>query len=48
MNAASLAEAAKVLRRGGAALVPPETVGWLVAAEPGLRRIEQIKGRDPA
>ena len=48
MNAASLAEAAKVLRRGGVALVPTETVVGLVAAEPGLRRIEQIKGRDPA
>ena len=30
------------------ALVPTETVVGLVAAEPGLRRIEQIKDRDPA
>jgi L-threonylcarbamoyladenylate synthase len=30
------------------ALVPTETVVGLVAAEPGLPRIEQIKGRDPA
>ena len=48
MNGASLTEAAKVLRRGGVALVPTETVVGLVTAEPGLRRIEQIKGRDPA
>jgi len=48
MNGASLAQSAKVLRRGGVALVPTETVVGLVAAEPGLRRIEQIKGRDPA
>jgi L-threonylcarbamoyladenylate synthase len=41
-------EAAKALRDGKVALVPTETVVGLVAAEPGLRRIEQIKGRDPA
>ena len=29
------------------ALVPTETVVGLVAAEPGLRRIEEIKNRDP-
>lgn len=44
----SPAEAAKVLRDGAVALVPTETVVGLVAAEPGLRRIEQIKARDPA
>jgi L-threonylcarbamoyladenylate synthase len=41
------AEAAKELRDGRVALVPTETVVGLVAAEPGLRRIEEIKGRDP-
>ena len=41
-------EAAKALREGKVALVPTETVVGLVAAEPGLRRIEQIKSRDPA
>jgi L-threonylcarbamoyladenylate synthase len=35
------------LRDGGVALVPTETVVGLVAAEPGLRRIEEIKNRDP-
>ncbi len=40
-------EAAEALRNGQVALVPTETVVGLVAAEPGLRRIEQIKARDP-
>ena len=40
-------EAAKALRDGRVALVPTETVVGLVAAEPGLRRIEEIKSRDP-
>ena len=40
-------EAAGALRAGKVALVPTETVVGLVAAEPGLRRIEQIKNRDP-
>jgi L-threonylcarbamoyladenylate synthase len=39
--------AAEALRDGKVALVPTETVVGLVAAELGLRRIEQIKGRDP-
>ena len=43
----SPAEAAGALRAGKVALVPTETVVGLVAAEPGLRRIEQIKNRDP-
>ena len=38
----------ETLRSGGVALVPTETVVGLVAAEPGRRRIEQIKERDPA
>jgi L-threonylcarbamoyladenylate synthase len=41
-------QATEALREGKVALVPTETVVGLVAAEPGLRRIEQIKGRDPA
>src|SRR3712207_3799157 len=41
-------KAVETLRSGGVVLVPTETVVGLVAAEPGLRRIEQIKGRDPA
>jgi L-threonylcarbamoyladenylate synthase len=45
---ASTAEAAKVLRDGAVALVPTETVVGLISAEPGLRRIEEIKARDPA
>jgi L-threonylcarbamoyladenylate synthase len=40
-------EAARALRDGRVALVPTETVVGLVAAEPGLRRIEEIKHRDP-
>jgi L-threonylcarbamoyladenylate synthase len=40
-------EAAEALRDGKVALVPTETVVGLVAAEPGLRRIQQIKNRDP-
>jgi L-threonylcarbamoyladenylate synthase len=41
-------QAAEALHDGKVALVPTETVVGLVAAEPGLLRIEQIKGRDPA
>ncbi len=40
-------QAAKALREGKVALVPTETVVGLVAAEGGLRRIEEIKSRDP-
>ena len=43
----SPAEAAQALREGKVALVATETVVGLVSTEPGLRRIEQIKGRDP-
>jgi L-threonylcarbamoyladenylate synthase len=39
-------EAAEALRRGNVALVPTETVVGLVAAEAGLPRIREIKGRD--
>jgi L-threonylcarbamoyladenylate synthase len=41
------AEVAEALRDGRVALVPTETVVGLLAAEPGLRRIEEIKDRDP-
>jgi L-threonylcarbamoyladenylate synthase len=43
----SPAEAAEALRDGKVILAPTETVVGLVAAEPGLRRIMEIKGRDP-
>lgn len=43
---ATPAEAAEALRRGKVALVPTETVVGLVAAEAGLSRIREIKGRD--
>jgi L-threonylcarbamoyladenylate synthase len=39
-------EAAEALRRGRVILVPTETVVGLVAAEAGLPRIREIKGRD--
>jgi L-threonylcarbamoyladenylate synthase len=39
-------EAAEALRRGKVVLVPTETVVGLVAAEAGLPRIREIKGRD--
>jgi L-threonylcarbamoyladenylate synthase len=45
---ASPTEAAQGFRGGMVGLVPTETVVGLVAAEPGLRQMEQIKGRDPA
>lgn len=41
-------EAAEPLRSGKVALVPTETVVGLIAAEPGLRRIEEVKARDPS
>jgi L-threonylcarbamoyladenylate synthase len=40
------AEAAESLRNGKVVLVPTETVVGLVAAESGLARIREIKGRD--
>jgi L-threonylcarbamoyladenylate synthase len=47
MKVVSPAEAAEALRDGKVALVPTETVVGLVAAESGLHRIREIKGRDP-
>ena len=38
--------AAEALRSGAVALVPTETVVGLVAAESGLPRVREIKGRD--
>lgn len=47
MKTVSVNEAADVLRGGGIALVPTETVVGLVAAKRGLQRLSEIKGRDP-
>jgi L-threonylcarbamoyladenylate synthase len=46
MKSVSPLEAAEALREGKVALVPTETVVGLVAAEPGLSRIREIKNRD--
>src|SRR5215216_3616454 len=46
MKTVSPHEAVAALRAGNVALVPTETVVGLVAAEPGLPRIREIKGRD--
>ena len=46
MRTVSAEEAALALREGEVALVPTETVVGLVAAETGLSRVREIKGRD--
>lgn len=46
MRTVSAHEAVAALKEGNVALVPTETVVGLVAAEPGLQRIREIKGRD--
>jgi L-threonylcarbamoyladenylate synthase len=46
MRTVSPQEAIVALRCGNVALVPTETVVGLVAAEPGLPRVHEIKGRD--
>jgi L-threonylcarbamoyladenylate synthase len=46
MRTVSPQEAVAALRAGNVALVPTETVVGLVAAESGLLRIHEIKGRD--
>ena len=46
MKAVAPKEAAAALRYGRVALVPTETVVGLVAAESGLTRVREIKGRD--
>src|SRR5688572_618140 len=46
MRTVSPQEAVAALRAGSVALIPTETVVGLVAAEPGLPRIREIKGRD--
>ncbi len=46
MRTVSPNDAVAALRAGNVALVPTETVVGLVAAEPGLPRIREIKGRD--
>jgi L-threonylcarbamoyladenylate synthase len=47
MRTVSTHEAVAALRAGNVALVPTETVVGLVAAELGLPKIREIKGRDP-
>ena len=47
MRVVSPGDAAEALRTGQVALVPTDTVVGLVAAESGLDRIHEIKGRDP-
>jgi L-threonylcarbamoyladenylate synthase len=46
MKTVSPRDAVAALRAGNVALVPTETVVGLVAAESGLPRIREIKGRD--
>ena len=46
MKTVSPSEASEAFRAGKVALVPTETVVGLVAAESGLARIREIKGRD--
>jgi L-threonylcarbamoyladenylate synthase len=46
MRTVSPHEAVAALRAGNVALIPTETVVGLVAAEPGLPRIREIKGRE--
>ena len=46
MRSVSPHEAVAAIRAGNVALVPTETVVGLVAAESGLPRIREIKGRD--
>ncbi|MDQ4126879.1 MAG: L-threonylcarbamoyladenylate synthase [Actinomycetota bacterium] len=46
MRIVSPEEAAAALRAGGVAVVPTETVVGLVAAEPGLTRVRDAKGRE--
>lgn len=47
MKPVSTCEAADVLRQGGVILTPTETVVGLVASQRGLRRLSEIKHRDP-
>jgi L-threonylcarbamoyladenylate synthase len=46
MKTVSAYEAAQALGDGEVALVPTETVAGLLAAESGLARVREIKGRD--
>ncbi len=48
MKKVPVTEAVEALRRGKVALVPTETVVGLIASEAGVRRVQEIKGRDPA
>lgn len=46
MKTVSPKKAADIIREGGVALVPTETVVGLVCAEAGLEKVRNIKGRD--
>lgn len=46
MSFVSPERAAEVVREGGVALVPTETVVGLVCAEEGLPKVKEIKGRE--
>lgn len=46
MKYGGVREAVKALRNGGVVLIPTETVVGLVAAEAGLERVREIKGRE--
>ncbi len=47
MKFGGVQKAVEALRNGGVVLIPTETVVGLVAAEAGLGRVQEIKGRDP-
>ncbi len=47
MKFGGIQESVEALRKGGIVLIPTETVAGLVAAEAGLKRVREIKGRDP-
>ncbi|MGH3106716.1 MAG: L-threonylcarbamoyladenylate synthase, partial [Rubrobacteraceae bacterium] len=46
MKTVSPRDAVAALRAGNVAIVPTETVVGLIAAESGLPRVREIKGRD--
>lgn len=48
MKPVPVEEAAAVVREGGVALVPTDTVVGIVASESGLPRLAEMKHRDPA
>lgn len=48
MRSGGVREAVEALRWGGVVLIPTETVVGLVAAEAGLEKVREVKGRDAA